>query len=122
MEKIKTLVVDDSPSFRETMKVYLQEQLEIELVGLLGSGTECLEFVNQNIVDLVIMDARMSDLDGLETTKILKKEHPNIKVIICTICAEKEAQKYALQSGTDDYFIKAEPLSELLQKIHSLFN
>ena len=122
MKKIKTLVVDDSHPFRESIKVFLQEQPEIELVGLVESGEKCLEFVNQNSVDLVIMDARMSGMDGPETTETLKKKHPDIKVIICTIWAEKEARDYAPQSGALYYFIKGEPLSSLLKKIKYLFS
>ena len=121
MDKIKTLVVDDSPSFIESIKCYLQDQPEIEVVGFLESGAECYEFIDKNPVDLVIMDARMSGLDGPQTTEKLKKKHPDIKVIICTIWAEKNVRNYAFQAGADDYFIKGEPLSDLLQKIHSLF-
>lgn len=121
MRKIKTLVVDDSSAFREAIKVYLQEQPEIELIGLVESGVGCLKFLSQNSADLVLMDVRMSGLDGPETTENLKKKHPDIKVIICTIWEEKEVRNYAMQAGIDDYFVKGEPLSSLLQKIHSLF-
>ncbi len=122
IEKIKTLVVDDSARFRETIQIFLHDQSEIMLVGSVSSGAECLNLLDKNPADLVIMDARMSGLDGPETTRKLKEKYHHVKVIICTVWAEEEACKYALQSGADDYFVKGEPLSDLMSKIHALFS
>jgi DNA-binding NarL/FixJ family response regulator len=120
-KKIKTLIVDDNAFFRETAKMFLEEQEKIELIGCVNSGSECLNFVDKNPPDLILMDARMSGLDGPQTTQKLKEKYPNIKVTICTIWAEKEAHNYAIQSGADDFFVKGNPLSALLQKIYALF-
>lgn len=67
------------------------------------------------------MDIHMSGLDGSETTQELKKNYPNIQIIMCTVWADQEFRKYATQSGADDYFVKGKPLSVLLKKIKSLF-
>lgn len=119
--RIRTLVVDDSNLFREAIKFYLEAQKDIDLIELVDSGKQCLEFINKHNLDLIIMDVRMSGMDGPETTRELKKNHPNIKVIICTVWADQEARSYASRSGADDYFVKGEPLSVLLRKIKSLF-
>lgn len=118
---IKTLVVDDSALFRESIKSFLEAQSEIDLIGLVDSGEQCLKFINEYVLDLVMMDVRMSGLDGIVTTQRLKKKYPHIKIIICTVWAEKEARAYATRAGADDYFVKGEPLSALLKKIKSLF-
>lgn len=120
-KKIKTLVVDDSKSFRESISVCLQDYNAVEVIDIVESGTECLNFVDKNPVDLVLMDARMSGLDGPQTTQKLKEKYPHIRVIICTIWAEKEVRNYAMRAGADDYFVKGEPLSILLKKIYALF-
>ena len=115
------LVVDDNGLFRESIKSFLEAQPEIDLIGLVDSGEQCLEFISEYVPDLVMMDVRMSGLDGAETARKLKKRYPHVKVIICTIWAEKEAQNYAVRAGADDYFVKGEPLSALLKKIKILF-
>ena len=118
---IKTLVVDDSNLFCAAIKSYLEAQKDIDLIGLVDSGEKCLKFVNKHSLDLIIMDVRMSGMDGSETTRELKKNHPNLQVMICTVWAEQEARKYVIQSGADDYFVKGTSLSVLLRKIKSLF-
>ncbi|MCK4777177.1 MAG: response regulator transcription factor [Actinomycetia bacterium] len=121
MKKIKTLIVDDSSLSRESLKMFLEDRKEIELVGLLESGEECVKFVKKTLPELIIMDARMPGIDGPTATKDLKKENPDIKVIIFTIWAEQEAKDYAKNCGADDYFIKGEPLTLLMEKINNLF-
>lgn len=120
MGNIRTLIVDDSPSFRETLQTYLDEQPGIELVGVAENGEECLGIVARQQIDVVIMDARMPGLDGPQTTQKLKQDHPGIKVIICTIWAEQEARDYAAEAGADDYFVKGDKTSVLLGKIFSV--
>jgi DNA-binding NarL/FixJ family response regulator len=121
MKKIKVLVVDDEALFRESIKIYLENQPEIELVGLVENGEKCLAFANQNPCELALIDARMPGLDGIQTTQKLKKNFPNVKVIIFTAFPEEVARNYATKAGADDYFLKGNPLYELLQKIRSLF-
>lgn len=119
--KIKTLVVDDSSLFREVIKSFLEAQSDIDLLEFVDSGEQCLEFVDKFDVDVIIIDVRMPGLDGPATTQQLKKNNPNTQVIICTVWGKKEARNYAIQAGADDYFVKGEPLSVLLSKIHALF-
>jgi DNA-binding NarL/FixJ family response regulator len=121
MDKINVLVVDDSAVFRESIVVSLQGQDGVEIIGSVTSGEECLDFVKENPIDLILMDVRMPGLDGPQTTSELKKRYPDIKVIVCTIWPEKETRNYALQAGADDYFIKGEPLAVLKEKIYRLF-
>jgi DNA-binding NarL/FixJ family response regulator len=118
---IRTLVVDDNAPFRESIKFYLQSQPEIELVGLLGKGSECIEFVKKHEVDVVLMDARMPGLEGPEATRQLKSGHSNIRVVLCTIWDDADLRHYAKRAGADEYFVKGEPLASLIRKIHRLF-
>ncbi len=121
MRSFRTLVVDDNGPFREALKFFFAEQPDIELVGLLTDGAQCLTFVEKHLVDVVLMDARMPGLEGPEVTQQLKAKHKHIKVIMCTIWDDKELRYYAKRAGADGYFVKGEPLKTLVKKIHKLF-
>lgn len=121
MKKIRTLVVDDSKRFRAAIGICLEEDPIISLVGSVGSGEECLRFIRKHTIDFILMDARMSGLDGPQTAQKVKKRLPRVKIIICTIWEKSEAKFYAEQAGADDYFVKGEPVETLLRKIHRLF-
>lgn len=120
MKKTKVLVVDDSPFFRVAIESFLGPRPEIELIGLCESGEQCLKRISGLSPDVVIMDVNMPGLDGVQVSRRLKKAHPKTKVIICTIFTEKEAQGYAQRASADDYFVKGEPLADLLEKTHSV--
>jgi len=122
MKRIKTLIVDDSAHFREVLKVILDKDPSIDVIGLLNSGEDCLKFVRKHKVDLVMMDARLPGLDGPQTIRKLKKQCPNIKTIICTVWPENEAKIYSKEAGAEGYFVKGEAVRILLKKIHSIFS
>jgi DNA-binding NarL/FixJ family response regulator len=121
VKAIRTLVVDDNAPFREALRFFLEEQADIELVGMLSEGTHCLTYMKKHPVDVVIMDARMPGIDGPEATQQLKREHTNVKVVMCTIWDDRELKNYAKQAGADAYFVKGEPLTTLLKKIRRFF-
>lgn len=117
MKKTKVLVVDDSSFFRTAIQTFLETRSEIELVGLCESGEDCLERISELSPDVVIMDVSMPGIDGAQVSRRLKKTHPKTKIIICTIFVEKEAQDFARRASADDYFVKGQPLADLLEKI-----
>jgi DNA-binding NarL/FixJ family response regulator len=106
--------------FLNSIKICLEEQPEIELVGLLESGEACLEFADKNAIDVVIMDAHMPSMDGIQATQELKKKYPKIKVILCTVWDEAKAKVYAKKAGADSYFLKGKFYAELIDKIKEL--
>lgn len=118
--KVKAAIVDDSARFREALKIHLDQDSSLELVGLFESGETFLKYARRHPVDIVIMDARMPGLDGAQTTRKLKRKHAKTKVIICTILEDSEAKFFAEQAGADDYFVKGEPIASLFGKIHKL--
>lgn len=86
------------------------------------TGEDALEFIEKEKPDLIILDVRMSGMDGPQTARLIKGKYPWIKIIICTIWSENEAATYTAEAGADDYFVKGEPLPYLLKKIRVLFS
>lgn len=120
MKNIKVFLVDDSIAFQSAAKTFLETEPEIEVVGCCESGEECSKLIPELCPDVVIMDVRLPGIDGPEASRQLKQSNPKLKVIICTIFEEKEAEEYAKRAKADDCFVKGAPLSLLSEKVRSL--
>ena len=114
---IKILIVDDSRLFRERLKVFLVEYPEVSVVGEAWEGQAALIKARELKPDLVLMDVKMGDTNGLDVTMRLKGEFPDIKVIILSIY-ELEAYRRAAETvGASAYVTKKELVDELIPAI-----
>jgi two-component system response regulator HydG len=111
----KILVVDDEPSQRKMLKANLS--LDGYQVFEAEDGQEAISRVADEYFDLILMDNRMSNVDGIEALKEIKKISPGIPVIIITAYASVETAVEALQSGAHDYLTKPLDIEELRIKV-----
>jgi DNA-binding NtrC family response regulator len=115
----KILLVDDEERFRTTLGKMLKAQgLE---VTALGSGREALTELGEKDYDVVVLDMRMPDLDGIATLTEIKKIAPQIEVILLTGHASLDAAVEAMRLGGYDYLLKPCPVEDLLAKIESAY-
>jgi DNA-binding NtrC family response regulator len=115
----KILLVDDEARFRTTLSKLLAAQgLE---VTALGSGREALAELRQNAYDVMVLDVRMPDMDGIATLTEIKKIAPQIEVIILTGHASMDAAVEIMRLGGYDYLLKPCPVEDLLAKIESAY-
>ncbi len=113
--KAKILVVDDEPSQRKMLKANLT--LEGYEVHEADDGTTAIARVSEEFFDLILMDNRMSQMDGIEALTEIKKISPGIPVIIITAYASIETAVEALHKGAHDYFTKPLDVEELKIKV-----
>ncbi len=113
--KIKILVTDDEPSQRKMLKANLS--LEGFEVYEADDGETAIKKVSEEFFDLILMDNRMSNMDGIEALKQIKKISPGIPVIIITAYASVETAVEALHSGAHDYLTKPLDVEELKIKV-----
>jgi len=113
--KAKILVVDDEPSQRKMLKANLS--LEGYEVSEADDGTSAIQRVSEEFFDLILMDNRMSNMDGIEALKGIKDISPGIPVIIITAYASVETAVDALQAGAHDYLTKPLDIEELKIKV-----
>ena len=106
MEKIKLLIVDDEKLIRDGLKMMLSIFDDIEVVGLAENGYEALKVCKSTDVDVVLMDVRMRDCDGVMGTRLIKEQFTKIKVIILTTFKDKEYIQEALKYGAFGYMLK----------------
>ncbi|UUX34738.1 response regulator transcription factor [Fundicoccus culcitae] len=105
-ESIKVLLVDDEQLIRGGLKILLNEFERLEIVGEVKNGREALAFCDQHRVDIVLMDIRMPEVNGIEGTELIKKKHPNIKVLILTTFQDVEYISQSMQVGASGYLLK----------------
>jgi len=119
-EKIRVLIVDDHPLFRQGVRLYLERQEQIHLAGEAEQGEEALEQLGKTPVDLVLLDLQMPRMDGLQTLEKIRAEWPEVKVLVLTSFGSWDKVYSALQVGASGYIIKDAPPQELLAAIKTV--
>ena len=115
---LRILIVDDQPRARQSLKAVVTTWLHIEKVREAETGAQAISCVEEWLPDLILMDARMPVMDGIEVTRLVKKRWPSVKVVVLSIYPEYRAE--ALAAGADMFLGKAEPPERLLAMLSSI--
>jgi len=112
---IRVLLVDDEASFVET----LSKRLVLRRLDVLtaASADEALAILDREQIDVVVLDVRMPGIGGIEATRMIRKAHPSVEVILLTGHASLEASMEGMTMGAFDYLLKPVSIDELLFKI-----
>lgn len=116
-DRIRILVVDDHAIVRDGIKLIMETVDELEVVGEAGNGREGLEQAEALKPDVVLMDLRMPEMDGLTTIKHLREDHPEIAIIILTTYNEDDLMYQGLQLGAQGYLLKDVDRQTLIRTI-----
>ena len=119
---IKVLIADDQDLIRESLKIVLDMNKDMEVVGLAEDGVKVLELVKKNLPDVILMDVRMPELDGVQCTKAVKEKYPDVKIIILTTFDDDEYVFYALKYGASGYLLKGCSVQDLTDSIHTVMS
>lgn len=111
------MVVDDHAIVRDGIKLIMETVDELEVVGEAGNGREGLEQAEALKPDVVLMDLRMPEMDGLTTIKHLREDHPEIAIIILTTYNEDDLMYQGLQLGAQGYLLKDVDRQTLIRTI-----
>jgi two-component system nitrate/nitrite response regulator NarL len=118
--RIRVLVVDDHPIVRKGLSSCLARQHHLEIVGEAGDGREGLAKARELLPDVVLMDIDMPHMSGLAVAEVLRKELPQIKVVILSMYRQKEYVLRILQSGAQGYILKDADPDELVAAIDAV--
>jgi DNA-binding NtrC family response regulator len=116
---MRVLFVDDEVDFLDTVVKRMQKR-HVAVSGV-HSGEEALAWLDRNPVDIVVLDVRMKGMDGIQTLRAIKTDHPLLEVIMLTGHASLEIAKEGMQLGAFDYLMKPVDLDELLYKLEDAF-
>ncbi|QEC53330.1 LuxR family two component transcriptional regulator [Anseongella ginsenosidimutans] len=121
--KIKITIVDDQLLFRKGMKELLKSYEELEIIGEAGNGRQFIDSLNNAGVlpHLVLLDLNMPVLDGMETTKILRAEFPDIRIIVLSVHKEESYMAHLVELGAHGYLLKDAEPEEVRKAINSVY-
>jgi two-component system response regulator NreC len=122
MSKIKILIADDHKILRQGIRSLLAPQPDFEVVGETADGPETLKETFKLKPDVVLMDIGMPNLNGFEATRQIKKNLPEVKVLILTMYQDDEYVLQALHSGASGYVLKDVAVEELVTAIRAVNN
>ena len=117
---VRVLLVDDDDLMRAGLRAVLSSDSRVEVVGEAGSGRVAVERVRTLRPDLVLMDVRMSDLDGIAATREVTSESPEVKVVILTTFEQDDYIFGALNAGASGFLLKRSGPEELLAAIQTV--
>lgn len=119
--RIRVLIVDDHAVLRQALRLLLEAEPELEVVGDAANGREAMDTCEKLLPDVVLMDMVMPGLNGLEATRQIRKRFPKTKILILTGYMEDEQILGALQAGASGYVVKKSDVKELLLGIQAVY-
>lgn len=120
MGKIRILLADDHAILRAGVRMLLESQPDMEVVGEAGDGLETIQKVRKLHPDVVVMDIAMPGLSGLEATQRIKTECPEVQVLTLTMYEDERYFFRVIQAGASGYVVKGAPPSDLIAAIRSV--
>ncbi|WP_052888327.1 MULTISPECIES: response regulator [Thermogemmatispora] len=122
VQKIRILLADDHTILRAGLKMMLNAQPDMEVVGEAQDGRQALQEALRLQPDIVLMDITMPDMSGIEATRQIKKQVPETKVLILTMHENDEYIFQALRAGASGYMLKEAADTDLISALHVIQN
>jgi DNA-binding NarL/FixJ family response regulator len=119
-DEITCLIVDDHEVVREGLRLALSRSPRIRVIGEASDGKSAVTLTERRRPDVVIMDLRMPDMDGLEATEMILSKTPDIAVLIFTAYGERSLMQRGLESGARGYILKETPHETLIRAVEKV--
>lgn len=119
MEQRTFLLVDDHTLFREGMVSLLNAQPDFRVVGEAGNGLAAVEQARQLRPEIALMDINMPGMDGLAATLAIKRELPEVKVVMLTMLGDDDSLFAAIKGGAEGYILKSSTGKEMIAQLRS---
>ena len=117
---IKVLIADDQELIRQSLEIVLSTKEGIEVTGTAKDGREVIRCIRKEKPDVILMDVRMPEMDGVKCTEIIKENYPQIKIIILTTFDDDEFVFSALKHGASGYLLKGISMDDLEEAIKTV--
>jgi len=119
-EAIRILIADDHPIVRQGLATVLNQEEDLEVVGLAENGLEAVARARELRPDIILMDLQMPEMDGVEAIHKIKEEAPDIGIIILTTYDADDYIFRGIEAGARGYLLKDSPPEEVLKAIRTV--
>jgi DNA-binding NarL/FixJ family response regulator len=119
-DEITCLIADDHEVVREGLRLALSRSPRIRVIGEASDGKSAITLTERRRPDVVIMDLRMPDMDGLEATEVILSKAPETAVLIFTAYGERSLMQRGLESGARGYILKETPHETLIRAVEKV--
>jgi DNA-binding NarL/FixJ family response regulator len=116
---IRVLLADDHPAFLRGVELILADLSDVEVVGIAETGTRAVELGRSIAPDVVLMDLRMPDLDGIEATRRIVRTDPTTAVVVLTMFEDDDSVFAALRAGARGYLLKGADEDEIVRAVRA---
>ena len=121
MSKIRLLLVDDHEMVRTGIRMLLESQNDLEIVGEASNGSQAIKMVAEYRPDVVVMDITLPDISGIDATRQIKEFSPDISIVALTIHEDEQYFFEMLQAGASGYVPKRAAADDLIDAIHAAY-
>lgn len=115
----RVLLVEDQAIVRQGLKVILEQDENISVTHEAENGAQAIEILQKFAVDFIMMDVRMPIMNGIEATRIIKKQWPTVKILILTTFNDDEYAVQALKEGANGFLLKTSDSKKLIEAVYS---
>jgi len=119
---IRIVIADDHPLLREGLRRILEFEDGIEVVAEVGDGQGAINVARKMAFDILLMDLNMPGVNGLEASRVIRREWPDIGILVLTVDDSDEKIFQVLQIGVAGYLLKDVDSKTLIQSIHKVYN
>ena len=120
MEKIKVLIVDDHALVRDGINALLNNQSDIQVAGEAANGEEAISKADSVKPEIILMDIMMPDMNGIEAARVIREQHPDIKIIFLSMEVTEQFISEAISVGASGYLPKDSKRNILLEAIRKV--
>lgn len=119
-EAIRILIADDHELFRRGLRMVLEDEDDIDVVGEVGDGASAVQLAVDEAPDVMVMDVRMPQLSGIEAAIRVKESLPHTKILMLTISDEEDDLYEAIKAGANGYLLKEISIDEIGNAVRSV--
>jgi two-component system, NarL family, response regulator NreC len=120
MKKVRILLADDHTVMRAGLRVLLERQPNLEIVGEAEDGRQTVQLASSHVPDVVVMDIAMPNLNGVEATRRMVSKQPTISVVILSMYSDESYVMRALEAGARAYLLKDSAVTDLIRAIEAV--
>jgi len=121
-KKYRIIIADDHTLFRQGLKLILEDISNIEVVADVANGKELIETTRELLPDLIIMDINMPQVNGIEASRILLQENPDLKILVVSMYGDEQYYNSVIENGVKGFILKDAENTELGSAVNAILN